>query len=231
MSNNNNNNSIINEETDRNSNKSTKTKKTTLNVDYDKGILNLEISEGDILKCISGEIEGIRMIKLRMFHDLVIDRSLSELPFQKFYDCYSTLNNNNLNTKSFLSYLYTNVFQTLSERIKSDFQLICQERQISIRLSELERLLREQPTLANDKRAPPPSTINPDEQIMSQIIDLKMTERERLLTIYQNLLNENKKIKRQETDLEKQKTVLVDQINIKIENIKKLVDLSVSLDS
>ncbi|KAM9963431.1 hypothetical protein ACTFIW_006660 [Dictyostelium discoideum] len=224
---NNNNNSNNNDKTSNNIIEKT----TTLNVDYDKGILNLEIGESDILKCISGEIEGIRMIKLRMFHDLVIDKSLSELPFQKFYDCYSSLNNNNLNTKSFLSYLYTNVFQTLSERIKSDFQLICQERQISIRLSELERLLREQPTILNDKRAPPSSTINPEEQIMSQIIDLKMTERERLLKIYQNLLNENKKIKRQETDLEKQKTVLVDQINTKIENIKKIVDLSVSLDS
>ncbi|EGC30583.1 hypothetical protein DICPUDRAFT_83487 [Dictyostelium purpureum] len=193
-------------------------------------LLNLELSDEEIAQFVSGEREGIKMIKLKLFHDMIIEKSLSEIPFQKFFECYSDLNKH-LDTKSFLSYIYSNVFPTLSERIKSDFQLICKERQISIKLSELEQLHREQPLLQNGKRAPPFCVVNPEEQIKTQISELKLQEKGRLLSIYQNLLNENNKSKKQVEDLEKQKNLLIQKINSKIDNVSKLVELSVSLDT
>ncbi|KYQ89388.1 hypothetical protein DLAC_10048 [Tieghemostelium lacteum] len=185
----------------------------------------------NINKMLTGEIDGIKMTKLQMFHDLVLEKSLSEFPFEKFYECYSKLSHVN-NSRAFLSYLYINVFQTLNERIKSDFQQICKERCISERLSELDQLIREQPILPQStNRCPPQASIPPNEQTLSQVIELKLQEKERLSSIYQNLLADHNKLQKEIKELERQKTEVIDNVNNKIKSVSSIIETSRTLDS
>ncbi|EGG17642.1 hypothetical protein DFA_08638 [Cavenderia fasciculata] len=188
--------------------------------------------EDEIMKILMGEEDGVRMNKLKMFFDLVVERSLKEFTYARFIECYPELGQQTMKQQQqYLSIVYTNVCSSLIDNIKKDFAEICRERQIAPRLSELEQLLREQPILPNGSRCLPIGLMNhPEEQIFIQVNDLKKIEKERLSKIYQDLLKQNEQVSKQLEEKEKCKKDIVDDLQDKIKVLNSLVDSSIQLD-
>ncbi|KAF2072942.1 hypothetical protein CYY_005735 [Polysphondylium violaceum] len=176
------------------------------------------------------ECDAIRVKKLMLFHEYIVEKTLSEFPFEIFIKLYAKLSP--LNIDPYLTAVYNNiVLDSLQTAIRNDFQMICNERNVIPKLIELEKLIRDQPTLlTTGKRCPPMLNYSPDEIIKSNIVELKIQERVKLVAQYKTILEEKNQMNKTLVDLETRKLELMNLIEQKCKNISHIVEQSKTLD-
>ncbi|EFA77192.1 hypothetical protein PPL_12400 [Heterostelium album PN500] len=189
---------------------------------------NFSKDDHDHVLRILGEDDGIRMTKLRMFFELLIENSINEFTIQRFEECFSDLDTKSI--KSILVIIHRTVCQTLTDNINKEFLEICKERQIAAILSQIDQLIREQPLLDNGKRCPLFSLDDPSDLILTNVSQLKQNEYDRLNAIYQNLLEDNEKLSKQSNQLENEKSSTINNLNSKVKSVNDLIKASVQFE-